>query len=140
MIEGNEFAAPSTASFGGSNEGSAEEATGRVQTFTPVVVARDGAGSDTQSNRSQSMADAIGNATASAGSTPLSYDMVTMSPVKDAPADQWMTAEVTPLPDLQDWKLVLHTDQTSEAEIGGAFAGGKTAHGRRTLGCPSWPA
>ena len=36
----------------------------------------------------RSMADMIGNAAASAGSTPLSYEMVTMSPVKDAQTTQ----------------------------------------------------
>ena len=79
MIKGNEFAAPSTASFGESNTGSVEETTGRVQTLVPAVVAPGSAGTEPLNNTDQTMADAIGNATASTGSTPLSYEMVTIS-------------------------------------------------------------
>ena len=77
MAPGNEFAAPSTASFGDSNEENVEDMTINRQFLVPATVA------SPEAQSVNSMADMIGNATASANSTPLSYEMVTMSPEKD---------------------------------------------------------
>ena len=118
---GNEFAAPSTASFGESNEENLEDATIHRQVLVPAnVVSPDilNENKPAQADQEEScqsparnMADMIGNAAASAGSTPLSYEMVTMSPVKEAqtthPED---TKKIPELPDIQDWRSALQPE------------------------------
>ena len=89
LTNGNEFAAPSTAPFGESNEENVEDTTVQGQVLLPATVATPGGlnenktaqveEDDRSHSPARSMADMIGNAAASAGSTPLSYEMVTMS-------------------------------------------------------------
>ena len=121
MTNGNEFAAPSTASFGGSNEENLEDATIHRQVLVPATVTSPDALNENEpvqvdqeeSLRSpaRSMADVIGNAAASAGSTPLSYEMVTMSPVKEAQTPQPEEVKKIPeLPNIQDWRSALQPE------------------------------
>ena len=95
---GNDFAAPSTASFGESNEENHEEMTARHHVLVPALVAsyntpsgcRPAQADQEESFQSpaRNMADMIGNTAASADSTPMSYEMVTMSPDKEAKETQ----------------------------------------------------
>ena len=104
---GNEFAAPSTASFGESTGENSEDA---IAIQRQVLVPASATSTDTPNgckpaqtdqeeglqSPARNMADIIGNAAASAGSTPLSYEMVTMSPEKEAQMTQ--TEEMKKIP------------------------------------------
>ena len=118
---GNEFAAPSTASFGESNEENHEDVTIHRQVLVPASVASPDTLSgckpvkadqeESFQSPARNMADMIGNAAASAGSTPLSYEMVTMSPEKEAQKTQSEDMKVIPkLPDIQDWRSALQPE------------------------------
>ena len=109
LIQGNEFAAPSTASFGDSNnEESAETATTGTRVLAPAIPAPGGATSSNQTSPARSMADVIGNVESSSGSTPVSYEVVTMSPVKsDAPTTMLDAKNFPVWPDIQDWRSAI---------------------------------
>ena len=113
LTNGNEFAAPSTASFGGSNEENLEDTSVQGQVLLPATVATPGGLNENQTAQAdeddrshspaRSMADMIGNAAASAGSMPQSYEMVTMSPEKGPQTT--LPEEVSKIlepPDIQD--------------------------------------
>jgi hypothetical protein len=57
------------------------------------------------------MADMIGNAATSANSTPLSYEMVTMSPEKDEQKTrQEEEVKIPRFPDIQDWRSAIQQE------------------------------
>ena len=125
MAPGNEFAAPSTASFGDSNEENVEDTTINRQILVPATVTspealhvnRSAQATQDESRHSpaRNVADMIGNAATSANSTPLSYEVVTMSPVQDEPkTQQEEEMKIPKLPDIQDWRSALQQEPGSQ--------------------------
>ena len=116
---GSEFAAPSTASFGDSNEGYVDEANGRAITLAPAVPT--GAAGSGQQSASPTMADAIDNAVASIHSTPFSYDVVTMSPMESGPTQgQAVFAEVPTLPNIDSRQGAIQQEEVASASANSA--------------------